>query len=48
MSQAGKAAGTRTVAVTWGYTISGDDPTAWGADYTIEHPQELLKLNFNE
>jgi len=41
---AGKAAGTHTVAVTWGYIIPGHDPYSWGADYTIEQPHELLSL----
>jgi 2-phosphoglycolate phosphatase len=42
--QAGKAAGTRTVAVTWGYIIPGHDPYSWGADYTIDQPADLLNL----
>jgi 2-phosphoglycolate phosphatase len=42
--QAGQAAGTRTVAVSWGYIIAGEDPSAWGADYTIDRPEELLEL----
>ena len=41
---AGKAAGTHTIAVTWGYIVPGDNPTNWCADYTIDHPQELLNL----
>ena len=41
---AGKAAGTRTIAVTWGYIIPGHDPYGWNADYTIESPNELLSL----
>ena len=41
---AGQSAGTQTIAVSWGYTIEGEDPTRWGADYTIEHPGDLLKL----
>jgi len=42
---AGRAAGTVTVAVTWGYVPPGESlPRDWGADYTIEHPQELLEL----
>jgi 2-phosphoglycolate phosphatase len=41
---AGQAAGTRTVAVSWGYIVAGEDPTAWGADYTIDRPAELLEL----
>lgn len=41
---AGKAAGTRTVAVTWGYIIPGHNPHHWNADYTIQRPAELLAL----
>jgi phosphoglycolate phosphatase len=41
---AGRAAGTLTVAVTWGYIIPGEDPYKWNADYTINHPDELLNL----
>lgn len=41
---AGKAAGTHTVAVTWGYIIPGHDPYSWNADYTIDIPEQLLNL----
>jgi N-acetyl-D-muramate 6-phosphate phosphatase len=41
---AGKAAGTRTIAVTWGYIVPGENPADWSADYTIDQPQELLTL----
>jgi phosphoglycolate phosphatase len=41
---AGRAAGTRTVAVTWGYIVPGEDPYRWGADYTIEEAQQILAL----
>jgi len=41
---AGKAAGTHTIAVTWGYTPPGQNPHDWDADYTIEHPRDLLAL----
>lgn len=41
---AGKAAGTHTVAVTWGYTPPGQNPHDWNADYTIEHPRDFLAL----
>ena len=41
---AGKAAGTRTIAVTWGYIIPGHDPYGWNADYTIDEPKQLLNL----
>ena len=42
---AGRAAGATTVGVTWGYVPPGDPlPHEWDADYTIDHPQELLAL----
>lgn len=41
---AGKAAGTHTIAVTWGYIIPGHDPYSWNADYTIDEPTQLLNL----
>jgi phosphoglycolate phosphatase len=41
---AAHAAGSLTVAVTWGYIIPGEDPYDWGADYTIERPEELLSI----
>ncbi len=40
----GKAAGTITIAVRWGYIIPGTDPNDWQADYTIDHPEELAGL----
>lgn len=40
--QAGRGAGVSTVAVTWGYTVEGDNPYDWDADYTIEMPLEFL------
>ncbi len=42
--EAGHAAGTLTVAVTWGYITPGEDPRDWDADYTIEQPEELLSI----
>jgi 2-phosphoglycolate phosphatase len=42
--QAGRAAGTLTIAVSWGYIIPAEDPYSWGADYTIDRPEELLTL----
>jgi phosphoglycolate phosphatase len=42
--QAGQAAGTLTIAVSWGYIIPAEDPYSWGADYTIDRPEELLTL----
>jgi len=42
--QSGKAAGTLTIACSWGYIIPDEDPYSWGADYTIDQPEELLTL----
>jgi N-acetyl-D-muramate 6-phosphate phosphatase len=42
--QAGRAAGMRTAAVRWGYLGSGEPVEAWGADYLLEEPADLLKL----
>lgn len=39
--EAGKRAGMRTIAVSWGYT-DGDDPHEWGADHVIAQPHELF------
>lgn len=39
---AGRAAGMRTVAVTYGY-LNGGAPETWGADAVIEQPLELLR-----
>ena len=41
---AGRAAGVRTIAVTWGYILPEQNPFSWGADYTIERPEELFGL----
>ena len=40
--QAGKAAGMKTLAVTWGYLGEGEPPQAWGADAVIATPPEVL------
>lgn len=42
--QAGKAAGMTTVTAAYGYCGEGVPPEAWGADYLIHHPRELLPL----
>ena len=42
--QAGKAAGMATVAVAWGYLGLGESIEAWGADHTVQTPQQLLHL----
>lgn len=41
--EAGRAAGMRTIAAGWGY-LDGEDPHAWGADFVIARPQDLLPL----
>lgn len=40
--QAGRAAGMKTLAASYGYIKSCDDPGAWGADGMIETPLDLL------
>ena len=39
--QAGRAAGCRTVAVSYGYLGHSGPPSTWGADLVIDHPAEL-------
>ncbi|MCY1287078.1 N-acetylmuramic acid 6-phosphate phosphatase [compost metagenome] len=39
--QAGRAAGMRTAAVTWGYIHPDDHVSHWGADVIVDHPLEL-------
>ena len=43
---AGKAAGMKTVAAAYGYCGCKEPPEAWGADYIINAPLELLKIIF--
>jgi len=43
---AGKAAGMRTVAAAYGYCGCKEPPEAWGADYLIHNPLDLLKIIF--
>ena len=38
--EAGRAAGTSTVAAAWGY-LDGGDPNAWGADLVVAAPSDL-------
>ena len=38
---AGRAAGSRTVAATWGYIQPHDAPAQWGADMMLDHPSQL-------
>ncbi|OWJ97235.1 phosphoglycolate phosphatase [Pseudomonas sp. A46] len=39
--EAGRAAGTRTAAVSYGYIHPEDNPKHWGADVVVDHPLEL-------
>ena len=43
---AGKAAGMKTVAAAYGYCGCEEPPEAWGADFIIHTPQELLQIIF--
>ena len=43
---AGKAAGMKTVAAAYGYFGCEEPPEAWGADFIIQTPQELLQIIF--
>jgi N-acetyl-D-muramate 6-phosphate phosphatase len=40
--QAGRAAGMRTIAASWGYLGMGEAIGAWGADRVIDEPSQLL------
>lgn len=40
---AGRSAGMRTIAATYGYIENGDDPRTWGADGLIETPLALIR-----
>lgn len=44
--ESGRAAGTATIAVRYGYIEPGQDPDAWDADYVVSTPTELSKLIF--
>lgn len=44
--EAGKAAGMKTVAVTYGYATQEDPPHQWNADFIINHPSELIDIIF--
>ena len=39
---AARAAGMRSIAVTWGYRLEGEEPAAWQADALVGQPYELL------
>jgi phosphoglycolate phosphatase len=43
---AGKAAGMMTIAAAYGYCGCEEPPEAWGADYLVSHPKELLQIIF--
>ncbi len=43
---AGKAAGMMTIAAAYGYCGCEEPPEAWGADYLVRHPAELLQIIF--
>ncbi len=42
--EAGKAAGMKTVAATWGYLKLEDVPEQWDADFLINRPEEILPI----
>lgn len=42
----GKAAGMRTAAALYGYCGCAEPPQQWGADYQIQHPQDLQLIIF--
>ncbi len=42
--QAGRAAGMRTIAVSWGYLGQGQPITAWQADRVIDRPEQILQM----
>lgn len=44
--ESGRAAGTATIAVRYGYIEPGQDPDAWDADFVVSTPAELSQLIF--
>ena len=42
--ESGRAAGSRTAAVRYGYIHPDDDPDTWGADVVVSHPLELRRF----
>jgi phosphoglycolate phosphatase len=42
--EAGRAAGMSTIAAAYGYIRPEEDVRAWGADYVVRHPRELVRL----
>lgn len=41
---AARAAGMKSVAVTYGYHKPGDDPADWAADFTVQSPMDILMI----
>ncbi|MBH3435034.1 MULTISPECIES: N-acetylmuramic acid 6-phosphate phosphatase MupP [Pseudomonas] len=42
--ESGRAAGTKTAAVRYGYIHPEDNPAHWGADVIVDHPRDLLAV----
>ena len=42
--EAGRAAGSTTVAAAYGYILADDDPADWGADAVARDVEELTKI----
>lgn len=42
--EAGRAAGTATIAAVYGYLLPEDDPAGWAADALAERPEDLIRL----
>jgi|TARA_Y100001949_G_scaffold175750_1_gene186407 phosphoglycolate phosphatase len=42
--ESGRAAGSRTAAVRYGYIHPDDNPDTWGADVVVNHPLELRRF----
>ncbi|MEE4637788.1 MAG: HAD-IA family hydrolase [Wenzhouxiangella sp.] len=42
--EAGRRAGCRTAAATWGYVAPGEDPRSWGADHLLGQPDEIQEI----
>lgn len=42
--ESGRAAGSRTAAVRYGYIHPQDNPSNWGADVVVDHPLDLRQV----
>ncbi len=42
--EAGNAASMKTIVALWGYIDASDQPMTWGANFSIQHPSELIAL----